>query len=110
MIKIAGKNKIINACIWVFSFFKLNNLSLINLAIASAVAVFTNSYTDILSSEGYYFYVIVANDGVRNSTRSNCEYIEYKLPSLNEFTIVSGLILGVSVLVLVVTGIRKKKS
>ncbi len=72
--------------------------------------VVTISYIDSLPSEGYYFYVIVASDGLRNSTHSNCEYIEYKLPTLHEFFIISSLIIGLPVLLFVVTRIHKKKS
>ncbi|MHA1218621.1 MAG: hypothetical protein ACTSO5_08060 [Candidatus Heimdallarchaeaceae archaeon] len=68
----------------------------------------STSYIDTLPTEGYYFYVIVANDGVRNSTHSNCEHVEYKVPHLREFSIVSGLILAAFALVFVVTRIRKK--
>ncbi|MCE7748125.1 MAG: hypothetical protein GPJ51_06990 [Candidatus Heimdallarchaeota archaeon] len=70
----------------------------------------STSQIHVLPSEGYYFYVIVASDGARNSTHSNCEYVEYELPHVREFAIVSGLILATFVLVFVVTGIRKKKS
>ena len=70
----------------------------------------STSYIDSLPSEGYYFYTIVANDGARNSTHSNCEYVEYKVPHLREFSIVTGLILASFVLVFVVTRIRKRNS
>ncbi len=68
----------------------------------------STSYIDTLPSEGYYFYVIVASNGIANSTHSNCEYVEYKVPHLREFSIVSGLILAAFVLVFVVTRIRKR--
>ncbi|MEE9410480.1 MAG: hypothetical protein V3V41_06100, partial [Candidatus Heimdallarchaeota archaeon] len=71
---------------------------------------FTNSYVDSLPSEGYYFYVIVSNDGLRNSTHSNCEYVDYELPTLNEFVIVSSLIITAFVFMFVVTRLRKKNS
>ncbi len=70
----------------------------------------STSYIDSLPSEGYYFYVIVATDGVRNSTHSNCEHVEYKVAHVREFTIVSGLILFAFALVFVVTRTRKKNS
>ena len=73
------------------------------------VTVGTNSFIDTLPDEGFYFFVIVANDGVRNSTHSNCEYIQYKLPTLQEFTIVTSLILGTFVVIFVVMRIRKKR-
>ncbi|MCE7741712.1 MAG: hypothetical protein GOP50_04580, partial [Candidatus Heimdallarchaeota archaeon] len=77
-------------------------------ALTPITTVGSTSYIDSLPSEGYYFYVIVANDGARNSTHSNCEYIEYKTAHVREFTLVSGLILGAFALVFVVTRIRKK--
>ncbi|MCK4844752.1 MAG: hypothetical protein KAS95_03685, partial [Candidatus Heimdallarchaeota archaeon] len=70
----------------------------------------STSYVDTLPSEGFYFYVIVASDGLRNSTNSNCEYIEYKLPTLHEFAIVSSLIIGAFAFSFFVTRIRKKNS
>ncbi len=72
--------------------------------------VITTSFVDTLPSEGYYFYVIVASDGVRNSSHSNCEYIEYKLPTLNEYAIISGIILGAFVVLFAITRTRKKNS
>jgi fibronectin type 3 domain-containing protein len=72
--------------------------------------IVTTSYVDSLPSEGFYFYVIVASDGLRNSTHSNCEYIEYKLPTLHEFFIITSLIIGIPVFLFVATRIRKKKS
>ncbi len=68
------------------------------------------SYDDTLPSVGTYFYVIVASDGVRTSTHSNCEYVEYKLPTLQEFVIVSGLILGAFVVLFAITRTRKRNS
>ncbi len=72
--------------------------------------VVSPSYVDSLPSEGTYFYVIVASDGLRNSTHSNCQYVEYKLPTLHEFFIITSLILGLPVFLFVVTRIRKKNS
>ncbi len=69
----------------------------------------SNIYLDTLPSEGFYFYVIVATDGVQNSTHSNCDFIEYELPHVQEFVIISSLIIGAFVLMFVVTRIRKKK-
>ncbi|MHA1218371.1 MAG: hypothetical protein ACTSO5_06780, partial [Candidatus Heimdallarchaeaceae archaeon] len=64
---------------------------------------------DTLPSEGYYFYVIVASDGVRNSSHSNCQYVEYKIPHVREFTIISSLVLGAFVVSLVVLKTRKNR-
>lgn len=69
----------------------------------------TNSYIDTVPAEGNYFYVIVATDGVRNSTHSNCEYVVYELPHVQEFVIISSLILGTLVILFVYARIRKKK-
>ena len=68
-----------------------------------------NYYVDSLLSQDYYFYVIVANDGVRNSTHSNCEYVLYEIPSLDEFAIISSLIITTSVIILVINKLYKKK-
>jgi ribosomal protein L31/fibronectin type 3 domain-containing protein len=68
------------------------------------------SYVDSLPSEDYYFYVIVASDGLRTSIHSNCEYIEYKLPTLHEFFIISSLIIGIPVFLFAITRLCRKKS
>ncbi len=70
----------------------------------------STSYVDTLPAEGYYFYVIVASDGLRNSTHSNCEYVEYKPPQTQESSIATSLILVAFVFMFVVTRIRKKNS
>ncbi len=72
--------------------------------------VSSSEYIDTVSSEGFYYYVIVAENFVGNSSHSNCQYVEYKLPHLREFSIVTGLILASFVLVFVVTRIRKRNS
>lgn len=69
----------------------------------------STTFVDTLPSEGFYFYVIVATDGSENSTHSNCEYIQYKLPVLSEFVITSSLILGTFVCLFVIMRTRKKK-
>ena len=70
----------------------------------------SNSYVDTLPAEGNYFYVIVATNGVRNSTHSNCEYVVYELPHVQEFAIISSLILGTFIISLVILRNRKKKN
>ncbi|GAI57607.1 unnamed protein product, partial [marine sediment metagenome] len=72
--------------------------------------VVLTSYVDILPSEGIYLYVIVASDGLRNSTHSNCEYVEYKLPTLNEFIIPLGILGGVAVILVTTINLRKRKN
>jgi hypothetical protein len=70
--------------------------------------VVSSSFVDTLPSEGLYFYVIVTTDGIRNSTHSNCEYVEYKLPTLHEFILISSLIICLPVFLFLGTRIRKK--
>jgi len=66
-------------------------------------------YFDTLPAEDFYFYVIIASDGFRNSSHSNCEYVQYALPSLSEFVIKTSLILSMSILVIVFSTVHKKK-
>ena len=70
--------------------------------------VATSDYIDTLPSEGIYYYVIVAENWVGRSSISNCQYIEYKLPTLQEFLMISGMVFGSIVLVSVVTLIKRK--
>ncbi len=70
----------------------------------------SSDYIDTLPSEGFYYYVIVAENFVGNSSHSNCEYTEYKLPTLYEFVIISSLIIGIPVFLLLVARIRKKNT
>jgi hypothetical protein len=77
--------------------------------LTSIATVVSTSYVDTLPSEDIYFYVIVASDGLRNSTHSNCQYVEYKLPTLHEFFLLSSLIIGIPIFLFVVTRIRKKR-
>lgn len=71
--------------------------------------VFTNSFDDTLSTEGTYFYVIVASDGSITSAISNCVYVEYKLPTLYEFNILPGLVVLVTISPIIISLITKKK-
>ena len=72
-----------------------------------ATVTSSDNYLDTLPDEGYYWYVIVASDGVRNSTTSNCEYVEYEIPHLREYAIISSIILGLSVIS--IATLRKRK-
>ncbi len=72
-------------------------------------SVFANNYLDSLSSEGFYYYVIVAWNTNGNSSHSNCQYVEYSLPHVREFTLISSLIIGVFVISLVILKNRKNK-
>ena len=69
----------------------------------------TTSYDDILPAEGLYFYVIVANNFVGNSTLSNCESVDYELPVVYEFGAISGLMFATFAFLIVILRTRKKK-
>ena len=71
-------------------------------------SISSSEYIDILPAEGYYYYVIVAENFAGNSSHSNCQYIEYQLPSLNELIIISGLIIGTTVTLFIIFRTRKK--
>lgn len=66
----------------------------------------TSTHSDSLPSTGYYFYAIVATDGLRNSKMSNCEYVHYVLPTLGEIIISSSVAMVILVAILV---LRKRK-
>lgn len=70
--------------------------------------IHSSEFVNILPSEGFYYYVVVAENFAGNSSISNCQYIEYKLPHVQEFIIISSLIFGTFILVFVVTRSRKK--
>ncbi|MHA1447008.1 MAG: hypothetical protein ACTSSN_09975 [Candidatus Heimdallarchaeaceae archaeon] len=72
-------------------------------------AITSSEFFDTLPLEGFYYYVIVAGNYAGNSTHSNCQYVEYKLPHVREFTIISSLVLGAFVVSLVVLKTRKNK-
>lgn len=69
-----------------------------------------SSYSDVLPSEGYYYYIIVAENFVGKSAMSNCQYIEYKLPTLSEFIFFSSLISGSIIVVSVLIFLKRKNS
>ncbi len=71
--------------------------------------VSSSFYIDTLPFEGYFYYVIVAGNFAGNSSHSNCQYVEYRLPHVREFTIISSLILGVVVISLVVMKSRRNR-
>ncbi len=78
--------------------------------ISSITEVTSSSYIDTLPSEGIYYYVVVASNFVGKSTHSNCQYIEFELPHVQEFVIISSLILGTFVISLVILRNSRKKS
>ena len=71
---------------------------------------FTNEYIDLLPSEGDYFCVIVASDGISNGTHSNCQYVNYELPHVSEFTIILSLLGGTAVIFFTYVILRRKKN
>ena len=66
-------------------------------------------YDDILPAEDYYYYVIVAENNAGNSSHSNCQYVEYKIPHVREFTIISSLIIGVMAISIAIIKKRRNK-
>ncbi len=71
--------------------------------------VLDSTYVDDLLTEGFYYYVVLAENFVGKSPLSNCQYIEYDLPSLKEFGIVSGIVIVTSGLFVIAIKIRKRK-
>ena len=67
-------------------------------------------YIDTLPAEGHFFYVIVATDGVHNSTHSNCEFVYYSIPHLREFAITTSLIIGTTMIFIISRRIPKRKT
>ncbi len=47
------------------------------------VTVTSNNYTDTLFSNGFYYYCIVTETAIGNSSKSNCMYVEVSIPSLS---------------------------
>lgn len=72
--------------------------------------VVDSDYIDSLPSEDYYFYVIVATDGLTNSTLSNCEYVEYRPPTLFEYLFPIGLTISLACIVTFAIFLRRRKS
>jgi len=68
----------------------------------------TSNFIDTLPTEGIYYYVVVASDGTYNST-SNCQYVYYSLPSLSEFTIILGIMIGLGLTFATFAIIRRRK-
>ncbi|MHA1552580.1 MAG: hypothetical protein ACTSUP_02950 [Candidatus Heimdallarchaeaceae archaeon] len=72
--------------------------------------IISSWYLDELLSEGFYYYAIVAKNFVGNSSISNCQYIEYKVPHLSEFLVVTSLIITTSLIFFVIVRFRKKST
>jgi hypothetical protein len=69
-----------------------------------------NQYFDSLPSEGIYYFVVVAENDFGNSLISNCQYIHYKIPHVQEFVITSVLIFTVLLIISTVSRNRKRKN
>ena len=69
-----------------------------------------SEYIDTLPSEGVYYYAIIAENYVGKSSLSNCRFIEYIMPTLQEFLLISSMVFGSIISVSVVSLIRRKKS
>lgn len=70
--------------------------------------VLISEYIDSLPDESFYFYVIVARNGTDTSA-SNCQYVQYILPHLSEFSVVLALAGSISTLIVIVYMLRRKK-
>ena len=69
----------------------------------------SSNFTDTLPAEGYYFYVVVAENVAGNSTHSNCQYVSYEVPHLQEYTIIASLLTAVTVIVILIFRKHKNK-
>ena len=70
--------------------------------------VTSNSYADILPSEGFFYYIVIASSEFINSTISNCQHVQYRLPHVREYVITTSLILSVLIIFLAISRVRKK--
>ena len=69
-----------------------------------------SSYSDSLPDEGQYYYVILATNGMLNSTISNCQFVNYEIPHLSEFVLtISILFPSAAIIAVIVLEIRKYK-
>ncbi|MHA1592272.1 MAG: hypothetical protein ACTSUP_07350 [Candidatus Heimdallarchaeaceae archaeon] len=65
-------------------------------------------FMDTLTEPGIYYYIVEAQNA-NGRTYSNCVFVEYKIPTLNEFILIAGMIGGVAIIVSVITLTRRKK-
>jgi len=73
------------------------------------IAITTSSnYSDIVETEGVYYYSIVACDKIFNSSHSNCQFFEYKLPHVQEIIKVFSILGGLAVIFFTVAIVRKR--
>ncbi len=96
---------------WSFEYFVYRSDSYIwTVEDLTPIATLTTSYyVDTLSAEGYFYYVIVAGNAAGNSSRSNCEYVEYRLSHVGEYTIVTSILLATLITSIVFFRIKKRK-
>ena len=58
----------------------------------------SSNYLDgITSGEGYYYYVVIAENFAGQSAISNCLYVEIKFAHLWEYGVISGVIVAAMV-------------
>ena len=74
----------------------------------TAIPASSSSFVDGVTAEGYYFYVVVAENFAGQSEISNCLYVEIKFASLWEFGAVSSVIIA-AVIVFSASRISQKK-
>ena len=63
-----------------------------------------------LENVGYRYFAVVAENFVGNSSISNCEFVLYTLPSLDEFIIISGWVFSTLIITYALVKKRRKKS
>ncbi len=70
-----------------------------------------SEYTDTLTSGGVYYYVIVASDGVEQSSISNCHYVVYEplAPTTTEETSIGLSMIGIIAVISLASLILKKR-
>ncbi len=79
-------------------------------SLTSIATVSSSEFIDTLPTEGSYFYAIVASDGSIDSSHSNCQYVKYIIPTLNEFTLAISIVVGITVIFIVTASLRRKRS
>lgn len=98
-------NKVIGATIYYIYKDTSHIFSLAGLVPINRIT--SNTYTDIISSDGYYYYVVVAGDNLHNSSMSNCVYIEI---SITQNETISGYIMFPFFAILVLTALLLVKN
>ena len=78
-------------------------------ALISAFISTGNSYTDSITSEGVYYYVVVAENFAGESEISNCVFVEIRFSHVWEYGAISSAVVTVAALTAIIVSIYKKK-